>query len=112
MPLVYKLTFPNGKIYVGSDLTDSAWYFGSPSKRVIEVDYPITQDSELTITKKILWFDPNADKSSTLSKEIELILALKANDPSIGYNLSPKWPNPTLQSDCEEPGRSPAKRVL
>jgi hypothetical protein len=28
MKVVYKVTWPNGKIYVGSDLTDSITYFG------------------------------------------------------------------------------------
>ena len=28
---VYKITYPNGKIYVGSDLTGTLTYFGSPS---------------------------------------------------------------------------------
>jgi hypothetical protein len=27
--VVYKITYPNGKIYIGSDVTDSANYFGS-----------------------------------------------------------------------------------
>lgn len=28
---VYKITYPNGKIYVGMDLTGSLLYLGSPS---------------------------------------------------------------------------------
>jgi hypothetical protein len=28
---VYKITYPNGKIYVGMDLTGTALYMGSPS---------------------------------------------------------------------------------
>jgi hypothetical protein len=28
---VYKITYPNGKIYVGMDLTETLLYFGSPS---------------------------------------------------------------------------------
>ena len=28
---VYKITYPNGKIYVGSDLTGTMTYFGSPT---------------------------------------------------------------------------------
>lgn len=28
---VYKITYPNGKIYVGMDLTGTMLYFGSPS---------------------------------------------------------------------------------
>lgn len=27
--IIYKITYPNGKIYVGKDLTDSINYFGS-----------------------------------------------------------------------------------
>jgi len=38
--VIYKITWPNGKIYVGSDLTDSITYFGSPDKRLIEADFP------------------------------------------------------------------------
>jgi hypothetical protein len=29
MKVIYKITYPNGKIYVGKDLTDSINYFGS-----------------------------------------------------------------------------------
>ena len=28
---VYKITYPNGKMYVGMDLTGTLLYFGSPS---------------------------------------------------------------------------------
>lgn len=38
--VIYKITWPNGKIYVGSDLTDSITYFGSPNKHLIETDFP------------------------------------------------------------------------
>jgi hypothetical protein len=30
---VYRITYPNGKIYVGMDLTGSLTYFGSPSAK-------------------------------------------------------------------------------
>ena len=29
MKIIYKVTYPNGKIYIGKDLTDSINYFGS-----------------------------------------------------------------------------------
>ncbi len=32
MKIIYKITYPNGKIYDGSDLTDSINYFGSASR--------------------------------------------------------------------------------
>lgn len=30
---IYKITYPNGKIYVGMDLTGTMLYFGSPQDR-------------------------------------------------------------------------------
>ena len=32
MKVIYKVTWPKGKIYVGSDLTDSITFFGSPDR--------------------------------------------------------------------------------
>jgi hypothetical protein len=39
MKVVSKLTFPNGKIYIGKDLTGTATYFGSADPRLIEADF-------------------------------------------------------------------------
>ena len=33
---VYKITYPNGKIYVGTDLTGRLAYFGTPSAKAKE----------------------------------------------------------------------------
>jgi hypothetical protein len=33
MKWIYKITYPNGKIYVGKDLTGSTNYFGSAISR-------------------------------------------------------------------------------
>lgn len=38
MKVIYKITYPNGKIYVGKDLTNSINYFGSADARLIEKD--------------------------------------------------------------------------
>jgi hypothetical protein len=35
MKVVYKVTYPNGKIYVGMDLTDTINYLGSTDNRLI-----------------------------------------------------------------------------
>ena len=40
MKVIYKVTYPNGKIYVGKDLTDSINYFGSADDGLIERDFP------------------------------------------------------------------------
>lgn len=38
MRVVYKITYPNGKIYVGKDLTGTLNYFGSIDSQLIEQD--------------------------------------------------------------------------
>jgi len=35
MKVIYKITYPNGKIYIGKDLTDSINYFGSANSELI-----------------------------------------------------------------------------
>lgn len=37
--VVYKITYPNGKIYVGQDVTDSINYFGSVDSKLLAVDF-------------------------------------------------------------------------
>jgi hypothetical protein len=90
MKVVYKVTWPNGKIYVGSDLTDSIRYFGSPDKRLIEADFPTREARrDMTIRREILWESETASDAEVLQKERESIIALRANDPAIGYNRNP-----------------------
>lgn len=90
MKIIYKITYPNGKIYVGSDLTDSINYFGSADSSLIEKDFTREQRRDFTIRKEIIWESENATKSIVLKKEMELIKLLRSNDPKIGYNQFPK----------------------
>ena len=54
--IIYKITWPNGKIYVGSDLTDLITYFGSPDKRLIEADFPSREARrDMAVRREILW---------------------------------------------------------
>jgi hypothetical protein len=55
MKVIYKVTYPNGKIYVGKDLTDSINYFGSADDRLIEKDFPRERRRDFTIRREILW---------------------------------------------------------
>lgn len=88
--VVYKITWPNGKIYVGSDLTDSITYFGSPNKSLIEADFPTRESRrDMTVRREILWESDTASDADVLRKERELIVALRANDPAVGYNRRP-----------------------
>jgi hypothetical protein len=39
LKIVYKITYPNGKIYIGKDLTNIFRYFGSPNSKLLEPDF-------------------------------------------------------------------------
>ncbi|HTW64250.1 MAG TPA: hypothetical protein VME17_06520 [Bryobacteraceae bacterium] len=86
--VIYKITYPNGKIYVGQDLTGSISYFGSPNKKVVEADFTQEQARDFTLRKQILWESKSATNEEVDAKEIEFILALRSNEPAIGYNRS------------------------
>jgi hypothetical protein len=91
MKIIYKITFPNDKIYVGQDITDNIMYFGSPDITLVEKDFTREQRRDFTIRKQILWESDIASNSEVNAKEIELIIANRANDPDIGYNQRPKY---------------------
>ena len=55
MKVIYKITYPNGKIYVGQDRTDSINYYGSASDDLIAKDFTREQRRDFTIRKEILW---------------------------------------------------------
>ena len=89
MKWIYKLTFPNGKIYVGMDLTGSMGYFGSPHSKTIAADFTPEQRRDMTIRREIIWESEAASDAEVRRKESEYINALGSNNPAIGYN---KWP--------------------
>jgi hypothetical protein len=93
---IYKITYPNNKIYIGCDSTgDHLRYFGSPTREYIEEefekDFPWEKQQELTITKNILEYFENTSDSELKAKEDECIEKFHSNDPKIGYNLNPKF---------------------
>jgi len=57
---VYQITYPNGKIYVGKDLTGTCAYFGSPDSQLIQRDFRREQMRNFTIRKEILWESDSA----------------------------------------------------
>ena len=60
MKVVYKVTFPNGKIYIGQDRTDNITYFGTPDAALVAADFP-TRESRQTfvVTREIVWESDN-----------------------------------------------------
>ena len=86
MKVIYKIIYPNGKIYIGKDLTDSINYFGSASDKLIEKDFSREERRSFTITKEIIW-----ESAVATAKEVEYIKFYKSNDHNIGYNQWPKF---------------------
>lgn len=91
MKVVYKITYPNGKIYVGKDLTGSLNYFGSADSRLIEKDFSLEEQRDFTIRKEILWESESASDTEVNRMEVEMIMKFRSNDPVIGYNRWPKF---------------------
>jgi hypothetical protein len=89
--VVYKITYPNGKIYVGKDLTDSINYFGSASSALIEEDFPRETRQVFTVSREILWESATATDQEVAQQELKFIRSLRANDPTVGYNRWPKY---------------------
>ncbi|MFZ6864627.1 GIY-YIG nuclease family protein [Undibacterium sp. Ji67W] len=87
--VIYKLTFPNGKIYIGKDIGStghSLRYFGSWNTEIVENDFTKEELSDFILRKEII-FESN-DKKEVSKMEGEFIRSLRSNDPMIGYNRS------------------------
>ena len=91
MKVIYKITYPNGKIYIGQDVTDDINYFGSANSALIDQDFTREQRHDFTIRKEILWESETITESELSQKEREYILAFRSNDPAIGYNRNPSF---------------------
>lgn len=89
MKVIYKVTYPNGKIYIGMDVTDSINYFGSADSVLIAADFTRDQRRDFTIRREILWESETASDAEVSQKEIAFIRSHRSNDPAIGYN---RWP--------------------
>jgi hypothetical protein len=89
--VIYKITYPNGKIYVGKDLTGSINYFGSASSELIANDFAPEEKRDFSIRREILWESETAPDAEVNRKEIEFIRSLRSNDPLVGYNQWPKF---------------------
>jgi hypothetical protein len=87
--VIYKITYPNGKIYVGKDLVHNINYFGSASGELVGADFSLEEQLDFTLRKEILWHSFNATDQEVNKLEVQFILQLNSNDPAIGYN---RWP--------------------
>ena len=49
--IIYKITYPNGKIYIRMDLTDSIGYFGSADHRAMAQDFTRERDAAQDLSR-------------------------------------------------------------
>jgi hypothetical protein len=91
MKYIYKITYPNGKIYIGKDLTATINYFGSTNNQLIEKDFALEEKRDFTIRREIIWESESASNKEVNAKEVELIREYNSNNPEIGYNQWPKF---------------------
>jgi len=89
--VIYKITYPNGKIYIGKDLTNTLNYFGSADSTFLEKDFSREQQRDFTIRKEIIWESETASDREVNQKEVELIKQCKSNDPAVGYSRWPRY---------------------
>lgn len=91
MKWIYKITYPNKKIYIGKDLTGTFRYFGSPNSKLLENDFSKDEKKDFTIRREILWESGTATDEEVNKKEVELIKKYQSNNPLVGYNRWPKF---------------------
>ena len=89
LKILYRITYPNGKIYIGKDLTNSVNYWGSASSDLIAKDFTPKERMDMTIRREILHTSLDAAEINKL--ESVLIERYRSNDPSVGYNQWPKF---------------------
>lgn len=87
--VVYKITWPNGQAYIGSDLADTISYVGSPDPALIVRDFTREERRNLTIHRETLWESCDAADQEVRAKEIELIREHGTNNLAKGYNRRP-----------------------
>jgi len=91
MKYIYKITYPNGKIYIGKDLIGQINYFGSADTNEVAKDFTREQMRDFTVRKEILWETDDVTDQEANQKEVEFITKFRSNDPGIGYNRWPKF---------------------
>jgi len=91
MKAVYLITYPNEKIYVGRDSTDTIDYFGSPKSALIAKNFTREDRRIFIVIKEPIWGPKITTDKKLRKKEVELIKEYQSNDPKIGYNRWPKF---------------------
>lgn len=84
--VIYKVTYPNGKIYIGQDRTDDINYFGSACTLDIRKDFKLSHYRDFTVRKQILKRVRNITIQELNKLERFYIQKFNSCDPAVGYN--------------------------
>jgi hypothetical protein len=84
--IIYLITYPNGKIYVGQDRTDDINYFGSADSFTIAQDFHTTERDDFSVRKQVLERVHDCTVQELNILERKWIAKFRSNDPEIGYN--------------------------
>lgn len=110
MKWIYKVTYPNGKIYIGKDLTGTVTYFGSPNPQLVARDFSDEELLDFTLRREILWKSETATDAEVSAVEVRFIRSEKSNDPKIGYNRWPKLPDQKMAELSSKAQLSPIEQ--
>jgi hypothetical protein len=88
---VYKIIYPNRKIYVGMCLRGIINYYGNAACHLLERDFSKAQLADFTIRREILWASETAGNLWVRKVERDFILEFQSNNPAYGYNQLPKF---------------------
>lgn len=88
---VYRVTFPNGKIYIGQDRTDDICYFGSACRALLTADFTREERKDFTVRKEILVEMTDTTIEELNSIERYWIEHYRSYIPEIGYNRTKPW---------------------
>jgi hypothetical protein len=72
-------------------LTGAISYFGNPSAKERILADLAEHRLDLTVCKEILWESETATDAEVRAMERYFIREMGANNPAIGYNLTPRW---------------------
>lgn len=86
MKQIFKITFPNNKIFIGKDLTGTLTYFGDFDHQSVKNDYKNVKIPHFTLKKEILWESETASDAEVGKREAAYIRIFDSANPKIGYN--------------------------
>jgi hypothetical protein len=101
---IYRITFPNGKIYIGQDRTDDICYFGSACRTLLTADFTKKQRKDFTIRKELVEELVDTTIEQLNLAERSWIERCRSYDPAIGYNRTKPWQRNRLGDESQRRG--------